>query len=794
MDAVYVSTTEFSVAGDLTASFITDRRAKVDCGGDGIKYANIVSSLYSNPNTIVTISESTLTSNVAFAWYGVVQPGESGSLPIHTHSSSEGDGGNITIPSTFLNLSDTPGSYSVDKFAKSTASGVVWEDYNFEKLNGTPATYDDGKYLKSTVSGSEWSIVPDQTTFSGTSVHTTTLFVDGDATVTGTMYAHVYDSYSPLVIKDGGVDILVGDGVGNVDFPEGITVEGDPVSGGASSFVDLDDTPSTYSGTAGAMLVTTAFGVEFAQEGRWFVDAPDQGNYDNLYIDSTTHNVYRHNGGTGIGNDANTVLLMHMDGENSGTVFTDDGAGPNCPHGLTITSAVTSTAAYKFGATSAYFNGSSRISVDDHADWDFGTGDFCIDFWLKTASSSLSMLLNTGNGNLSNEFQVEINRTSGKVGLYSGSQYCTSTTSVNDDEWYHIAYERVSGMLYVYINGTQENSVAFTNNFTPTGLHIGAAYNLTAGLTGYIDELRISDTYRYNGNFTVFSGPYSASSENWDSFGSLSPSFTDLTDTPSTYSGTEGQYLTSTGSGVEWSNSAVLHYGDTVPETEFGNEGDYFLHTPASGIYVKHGDAFECTSFTANVTTEGYTIGQESPSYTGGAFDGITGDGNATGSWYCYHTASYQTTGWTGQDFGDGNEKTLVKYRIYNNNVNSAPRSWTFEASVSGTWTGEEVVLDTVSDYAFTASLEWHDFTFYNNTAYRYYRLNVSANNGNPTYLVVREIEMMECSTLLEDAGWNEIWSPVPEAYDSVRLRAPDNGLWDLKVTNSGTLYTTEVI
>jgi len=65
-------------------------------------------------------------------------------------------------------------------------------------------------------------------TFSGTSMH-----VDGDATVTGTMYAHVYDSYSPLTIKDGGVTVISGDGAGAIDFPAGATISGSILSDGA---------------------------------------------------------------------------------------------------------------------------------------------------------------------------------------------------------------------------------------------------------------------------------------------------------------------------------------------------------------------------------------------------------------------------------------------------------------------------------------------------------------------------------------------------------------------------------
>jgi len=157
MDATYISANSFTVAGDRTSEFVSDRRLKLECGVDGTKYTTVISSSYSSPNTTVTIDESILTSNLTVVLYGIVQPGEYGSLPDHSHDGSGGSGGELTV-------------------------------------------------------------------FSGTSMH-----VDGDATVTGTMYAHVYDSYSPLTIKDGGVTVMLGDGAGNVNFPSGAFVNGSSI-------------------------------------------------------------------------------------------------------------------------------------------------------------------------------------------------------------------------------------------------------------------------------------------------------------------------------------------------------------------------------------------------------------------------------------------------------------------------------------------------------------------------------------------------------------------------------------
>ena len=93
MEAFYINTTQFYVAGDYTASFTDNRRLKIDCGVDGIKYASVVSSNYSAPSTTVIIDDADITSNIETVLFGIIQSGIAGSLPEHFHAITEGDGG-----------------------------------------------------------------------------------------------------------------------------------------------------------------------------------------------------------------------------------------------------------------------------------------------------------------------------------------------------------------------------------------------------------------------------------------------------------------------------------------------------------------------------------------------------------------------------------------------------------------------------------------------------------------------------------------------------------------------------
>lgn len=97
MDATYVSSSQFTVEGDHTGEFISGRRLKMNCGTDGIFYATVSSSELSGSDTNVVINESNITSNLESVLYGVIQPGDEGSLPEHSHDGSSGSGGEIDV-------------------------------------------------------------------------------------------------------------------------------------------------------------------------------------------------------------------------------------------------------------------------------------------------------------------------------------------------------------------------------------------------------------------------------------------------------------------------------------------------------------------------------------------------------------------------------------------------------------------------------------------------------------------------------------------------------------------------
>ncbi len=98
---------------------------------------------------------------------------------------------------------------------------------------------------------------------------------------------------------------------------------------------------------------------------------------------------------------------------------------------------------------------------------------------------------------------------------------------------------------------------------------------------------------------------------------------------------------------------------------------------------------------------------------------------------------------WIQYDLGGGNEKAIARYRLYwaGADLGFTPQDWQFQASNDGTsWT----TLDSRTGETWTNGV-WKEFTLSNITHYRYYRVNITQNNGasnNGVYL--DEIEMQE--------------------------------------------------
>ena len=183
---------------------------------------------------------------------------------------------------------------------------------------------------------------------------------------------------------------------------------------------------------------------------------------------------------------------------------------------ITVTGNVhTDTAIKKIGTASAQFDGTGDyLSVPPTClDSTFGGNDFCIEFWMYPTDVTSKVIMDQGT-NSENTFQFWL--TSGsKLQIYldnDGSGWAitpTSATTIVADTWMHVALVHEGSNIKLYLDGTLDSNfssvtLASMNHNTGEPINIGDSLAHSAGdaFAGYLDELRISKTARYTGNFT----------------------------------------------------------------------------------------------------------------------------------------------------------------------------------------------------------------------------------------------------------------------------------------------------
>jgi hypothetical protein len=212
-------------------------------------------------------------------------------------------------------------------------------------------------------------------------------------------------------------------------------------------------------------------------------------------------------------NDANTLLLIHADGTNASTVFTDDNGTGRSQRGITaVGNAQVDTAQSKFGGASALFDGSGDYLIGQSS-LVTGTGDFTIELQIRFNSTGAAVLYDQrtfNSGNFSQNSPVLFWENSRMV-YYNGNNRITSAETLSTGVWYHIAVSRSSGVSKLFINGTQTSSDYNDTHDNPATGNFGIGINfpgLFTSFNGWIDEIRVSNSARYTANFTAPTAPH----------------------------------------------------------------------------------------------------------------------------------------------------------------------------------------------------------------------------------------------------------------------------------------------
>jgi hypothetical protein len=210
----------------------------------------------------------------------------------------------------------------------------------------------------------------------------------------------------------------------------------------------------------------------------------------------------------------NVVLSAHMNGVNGSTTTVDSSS---IPKQVTMSSsAALSTTKVKYGPTSLYLpGGGSTVNVPYNPAFDFGTGDFTVEFWMNSTQTADGWITGYYVPNpLVFPSQIWI------LSNFSGSMYfnLSSSTADNlfsfgtassaaDGNWHHVAFTRSSGTVRCFLDGIVKSTATYSAALqvnTSSVLRIGGVSGTyEKSWTGYIDDYRITaGVARYTANFT----------------------------------------------------------------------------------------------------------------------------------------------------------------------------------------------------------------------------------------------------------------------------------------------------
>lgn len=208
------------------------------------------------------------------------------------------------------------------------------------------------------------------------------------------------------------------------------------------------------------------------------------------------------------------VLLLGFDGADGATTSADESTHA---HGSPSFqgAAQLDDAQAKFGATSLLLDGNSDwAQYLDHDDWSFGAGDFTMECFARFAVTPANqMLLSKYSTSASSAEYFLLLGTDVTFLWYDPTStlhnITAATPEVGIGEWHHVAVDRASGHMRLYVDGVvkaedatspdlkDESAAPFTFDIGRRN-HSGPFY-----WNGWIDEVRITKgVARYQGAFT----------------------------------------------------------------------------------------------------------------------------------------------------------------------------------------------------------------------------------------------------------------------------------------------------
>ncbi len=199
------------------------------------------------------------------------------------------------------------------------------------------------------------------------------------------------------------------------------------------------------------------------------------------------------------------------------------------------------------------------------------------------------------------------------------------------------------------------------------------------------------------------------------------------------YSGRLTQYLPSIQGREQTLKCTFLSYWQQAQQIIVEDDGNNYTLTPAP-IFKDQ----VTPEMSANNTPSVYTVSASTEVSGYSAYLAL--DRSESTEW-----RANATTGYLKIDFGVFLSPKARKYIITApSDATKAPKTFTLQGSATGAFSGEETTLDTQTNLTSWTANERKEFEFANTTAFRYYRVNITANNGHASNVGIANLELYE--------------------------------------------------
>jgi hypothetical protein len=212
--------------------------------------------------------------------------------------------------------------------------------------------------------------------------------------------------------------------------------------------------------------------------------------------------------------DDYTELLLHLNGDDDGTVFVDYSSNA---YSITRNGVVTKTGQKKFGTASALFDGYNNNLVPTALPA-LGTDTFTIEFFVRPMANTLTYPTiicfgdswKSGAGGIRYNHQNNGNKFT--LQWYNNDPLLESANSFPNDVWYHVAVTRTPTTVSLFVDGALEATATILSSRALIGpFTIGTSPwgPSNSDFRGYVDEVRVSvGVNRYPSAFTAATSPF----------------------------------------------------------------------------------------------------------------------------------------------------------------------------------------------------------------------------------------------------------------------------------------------